>query len=143
VKTSAVHWNTTEYTDNRVENFNGMENLEHRFSPRSVNGPGFAVASALRMYTEEEVSDILQVSLSQLRKWRMKEQAASSKDRPSRKSGAWCAIHKGAPGIYRRRLTAALNLRCFFIIIEACHPGALRPSRLGFAFVVRMRSPFA
>jgi hypothetical protein len=73
VKTSAVHRNPTEYTDDRVENFNGMENPEHRFSPRSANGPGFAFAtSALRMYTEEEVSGILQISLSQLRKWRMK-----------------------------------------------------------------------
>lgn len=87
VKTSAVHRNTTEYRDNRVETFNGMENLEHRFSPRSVNSPGFAVASALRMYTEEEVSGILQVSLSQLRKWRMKEQAGKQQGPPFKKVG--------------------------------------------------------
>jgi hypothetical protein len=87
VKTSAVHQNTTEYTDNRVENFKGMENLEHRFSPRSVNSLGFAVASALRMYTEEEVSGILQVSLSQLRKWRMKEQAGKQQGPPFKKVG--------------------------------------------------------
>jgi hypothetical protein len=87
VKTSAMHRNTTEYTDNRVENFNGMENPERRFSPRSVNGPGFGVASALRMYTEEEVSGILQVSLSQLRKWRMKEQAGKQQGPPFKKVG--------------------------------------------------------
>jgi hypothetical protein len=87
VKTSAVHQNTTEYTDNRVENFKGMENLEHRFSPRSVNSLGFAVASALRVYTEEEVSGILQVSLSQLRKWRMKEQAGKQQGPPFKKVG--------------------------------------------------------
>jgi hypothetical protein len=117
VKTSAVHWNTTEYTDNRVENFNGMENLEHRFSPRSVNSLGFAVASALRVYTEEEVSGILQVSLSQLRKWRMKEQAASSKDRPSRKSGAGCAIHKGRS----RHISTAINSGSEFALLLHHH----------------------
>jgi len=49
--------------------------------------PGFAVASALRMYTEEEVSGILQVSLSQLRKWRMKEQAGKQLGPPFKKVG--------------------------------------------------------
>jgi len=37
---------------------------------RSGNGHG---AQSLRMYTEEQVAEMLQVSLSQLRKWRMKQ----------------------------------------------------------------------
>src|SRR5690242_9447125 len=46
------------------------------FKPRSVRVPRSTNRNAdqfLRMYTEEEVSDILQVSLSQLRKWRMRK----------------------------------------------------------------------
>jgi transposase-like protein len=39
------------------------------------------------MYTEEEVSGILQVSLSQLRKWRMKEQAGKQQGPPFKKVG--------------------------------------------------------
>ncbi len=50
------------------------EARSQRFEPQSVRtvaGNGIERFS-LRMYTEEEVSQILQVSLSQLRKWRMK-----------------------------------------------------------------------
>jgi len=50
------------------------EPRSQRFEPRSVrtlSGYGIELLS-LRMYTEEQVSEILQVSLSQLRKWRMK-----------------------------------------------------------------------
>lgn len=39
------------------------------------------------MYTEEEVSGILQVSLSQLRKWRMNEQADKQQGPPFKKVG--------------------------------------------------------
>jgi hypothetical protein len=42
---------------------------------------------ALRMYTEEEVSEMLQVSLSQLRKWRMKENQDNGQGPPFRKIG--------------------------------------------------------
>lgn len=41
----------------------------------------------LRMYTEEEVSQMLQVSLSQLRKWRMKENRGSEQGPPFKKIG--------------------------------------------------------
>ncbi len=39
------------------------------------------------MYTEEEVSEMLQISLSQLRKWRMKENQDNGKGPPFRKIG--------------------------------------------------------
>jgi hypothetical protein len=42
---------------------------------------------ALRMYTEEQVSEMLQVSLSQLRKWRMKENLSKQPGPPFRKVG--------------------------------------------------------
>lgn len=41
----------------------------------------------LRMFTEEEVSELLQVSLSQLRKWRMKKNQGSRQGPPFRKIG--------------------------------------------------------
>jgi outer membrane biosynthesis protein TonB len=60
------------------------------FRPRSAGPPhlnnGHA-DQALRMYTEEEVSEILQVSLSQLRKWRMKKNHANGYGPPFKKIG--------------------------------------------------------
>lgn len=41
----------------------------------------------LRMYTEEEVSAILQVSLSQLRKWRMVRNSRKAQGPPFKKIG--------------------------------------------------------
>lgn len=39
------------------------------------------------MYTEEQVAELLQVSLSKLRKWRMKKNAKSEEGPPFRKIG--------------------------------------------------------
>lgn len=50
----------------------------------SGNGHG---AQSLRMYTEEQVADMLQVSLSQLRKWRMKKNGGKQMGPPFRKIG--------------------------------------------------------
>ena len=44
-------------------------------------------SQSLRMYTEEQVADMLQVSLSQLRKWRMKKNGNKQKGPPFRKIG--------------------------------------------------------
>ena len=66
------------------------EHLSQGFQPRSVpvpqNGNGHKVLS-LRMYTEEEVSEMLQVSLSQLRKWRMKQNRGKQQGPPFKKIG--------------------------------------------------------
>jgi hypothetical protein len=51
---------------------------------RFGNGHG---AQSLRMYTEEQVADMLQVSLSQLRKWRMTKNGSKRLGQPFRKIG--------------------------------------------------------
>ena len=56
-------------------------------STRQLNTDPQSQHPALRMYTEEEVSEMLQVSLSQLRKWRMKENQESGQGPPFRKMG--------------------------------------------------------
>jgi hypothetical protein len=43
--------------------------------------------NSLRMYTEEEVAEILQVSISQLRKWRMNKNGGHEQGPPFRKFG--------------------------------------------------------
>ena len=45
------------------------------------------VASPLRMYTEEQVAEMLQVSLTQLRKWRVKKNGSKQLGPPFRKIG--------------------------------------------------------
>jgi Helix-turn-helix domain len=59
------------------------------FQPRSVRTVQrqSGTNQLLRMYTEEEVSEILQVSLSQLRKWRMRKHQSSGEGPPFRKIG--------------------------------------------------------
>ncbi len=60
------------------------------FDPQSVRSVRPAAQPrplALRMYTEHEVSEILQVSLSQLRKWRMARNRRQGVGPPFRKIG--------------------------------------------------------
>jgi hypothetical protein len=52
--------------------------------PSALNGSGTV---APRMYTEDEVSDMIQVSLSQLRKWRMKQNHGKQSGPPFKKLG--------------------------------------------------------
>lgn len=56
----------------------------HQYNGNGLNGFSGRV---LRMFTEEEVSEILQVSLSQLRKWRMKENRGNTQGPPFKKIG--------------------------------------------------------
>jgi len=56
-------------------------------STRPFNAGQQPQQPALRMYTEEEVSEMLQISLSQLRKWRMKENQDNGQGPPFRKIG--------------------------------------------------------
>ena len=68
----------------------GPEELKKAFEPRSIpfpqRGNGHEVLS-LKMYTEEQVSEMLQVSLSQLRKWRMKRNRGKQPGPPFKKIG--------------------------------------------------------
>ena len=64
--------------------------IPHRgFTPQSVGFPpsGSQERRSLRMYTEEEVSEMLHVSLSQLRKWRMKQNRGRAPRPPFKKIG--------------------------------------------------------
>ena len=65
------------------------EPLHRGFKPEAVRRPrdgSSGESHSLRMYTEEDVSLMLQVSLSQLRKWRMKN-GRSPQGPPFRKIG--------------------------------------------------------
>ena len=68
----------------------GRDELKQGFEPPLIptpqRGNGHQVLS-LRMYTEEQVSEMLQVSLSQLRKWRMKQNWGKQPGPPFKKIG--------------------------------------------------------
>jgi len=63
--------------------------VEKKFEPQNAQTPSLRkyVDPWGRMFTEEEVSDLLQVSLSQLRKWRMKKNQGNAQGPPFRKIG--------------------------------------------------------
>lgn len=72
------------------QNVHGAGNPRLRFQPRTVrpgNHTNGNTDQLLRMYTEHEISEILQVSLSQLRKWRMRKQHGNTQGPPFRKIG--------------------------------------------------------
>lgn len=91
MKTNALQ---SQYTQ-KVELTSGLEgdqvNPAERIPPRRADVPLAAnyhhEAIHLRMYTEEEVSAILQVSLSQLRKWRMRCNPKRAEGPPFKKIG--------------------------------------------------------
>jgi len=62
----------------------------NRLAVQSLTSPASGeefVPSPLRMYTEEQVAEMLQVSLSQLRKWRVKKNGGKQLGPPFRKIG--------------------------------------------------------
>lgn len=67
-----------------------VDTAKRGFGPAAVgraqNGYG-VTGRVLRMYTEEEVSEMLQISLSQLRKWRMKQNRGNAQGPPFKKIG--------------------------------------------------------
>jgi hypothetical protein len=67
------------------------EPTPNRAEPRLVrpaqDGNGHHTEQSLRMYTEEQVAEMLQVSLSQLRKWRMRQHEGQRQGPPFRKIG--------------------------------------------------------
>jgi hypothetical protein len=64
------------------------------------NGNGHHKEQPLRMYTEEQVAEMLQVSLSQLRKWRMKQHEGHRQGPPFRKIGRLVRYPEGALRAY-------------------------------------------
>lgn len=89
MKSSAIK-RTIPAAMNEENLHSNSEGVEKKFEPQrliqalSVNGYG---DPWLRMFTEEEVSVLLRVSLSQLRKWRMKKNWANAQGPPFRKIG--------------------------------------------------------
>jgi len=74
-----------EYTSSRVS-----QSVDEGFVPRAVNAPPFANRpdpGELRAYTEEQVAGMLQISRSQLRKWRMGWSRGRREGPPFRKLG--------------------------------------------------------
>jgi len=64
--------------------------VETKFEPRNARHPSSLQEYGDpwgRMFTEEEVSGLLRVSLSQLRKWRMKKNRHNAQGPPFRKIG--------------------------------------------------------
>jgi hypothetical protein len=64
-----------------------IDSQRERIPPQSVGRPKDDAANALQMYKEEEVAALLQVSLSQLRKWRMRENQDKLNGPPFKKVG--------------------------------------------------------
>jgi len=85
---SQVTRGSTRESDNQP--FGQAAEPHKRFEPQSVRSlqPGTqARPKALRMYTEDEISEILQVSRSQLRKWRMARNRRAGVGPPFKKIG--------------------------------------------------------
>jgi hypothetical protein len=64
-----------------------VANLRERLGNLVYDQGHAAEPDSLQMYTEHQVSRLLQISLSQLRKWRMQPKAAGSEGPPFRKIG--------------------------------------------------------
>lgn len=91
MKSNAVRKPITQNLRDQVSHAPANPQGVHRgFGPEAVrqspNGNG-AQHYLLRMYTEEEVSEMLQISLSQLRKWRMKQNRHGAQGPPFKKIG--------------------------------------------------------
>jgi hypothetical protein len=88
VKVNALRQNSNDFFQRAIVGNGNREEGRIKFPPRNVNSRSQDVTSiSLRMYTEEEVAEILQVSMSQLRKWRMKHQTGTQQGPPFKKIG--------------------------------------------------------
>lgn len=84
MKSNAARTQFEERTSDGQKSGANVDNPAQRFGPIAVLDPSHR---PLRMYTEDEVSQMLQVSLSQLRKWRMKGSRGSAQGPPFKKIG--------------------------------------------------------
>lgn len=67
---------------------------------RPAQGNRHDTEQSLRMYTEEQVAEMLQVSLSQLRKWRLKQYQGHRQGPPFRKIGRLVRYPEAALRVY-------------------------------------------
>lgn len=103
--TTIVSMTTRNGSANRFEepSFAEPKQASNRLPPQPAsaapggngNGPQY-----LRMYTEEQVAAMLQVSLSQLRKWRMKKNGETHGGPPFRKIGRLVRYPESALLVY-------------------------------------------
>ncbi len=82
-----------------------LDSEPNRAEPRLIRpaqggGNGHHTEQSLRMYTEEQVAEMLQVSLSQLRKWRMKQHEGQRHGPPFRKIGRLVRYPEAALRLY-------------------------------------------
>lgn len=80
MRTSALR-KTSHAAVSEEEPLSGMQDFGRKFKPRRIDQPHSVTGLVdpwLRMFTEEEVSELLRLSLSQLRKWRMKKNRGSA-----------------------------------------------------------------
>lgn len=88
MKTSTLHRKPEEYLDHGLADQAELDAPKQRFSTQRLNvAASEPTPIAPRMYTEEEVAGMLQVSMSQLRKWRMKQHMGKQQGPPFRKLG--------------------------------------------------------
>ena len=88
MNTNAPRKNSDHLSDTQSIETLHREETKLRFPSKITNSdPQEIVPISLRMYTEEEVAAILQVSMSQLRKWRMKHQTGTHHGPPFKKIG--------------------------------------------------------
>lgn len=88
MKTSTLRRKPEGYLNNGLTDLPKLDAPKHRFSSQRLIVAGSEpLPIAPRMYTEEEVAAMLQVSMSQLRKWRMKQPMGKQQGPPFRKLG--------------------------------------------------------
>lgn len=71
--TAALRSSRTQPSATTRDDFSPTRRRAERFQPQSVQAQDLrnSERTGLRLYTEQQVSDLLQLSRSQLRKWRM------------------------------------------------------------------------
>jgi predicted DNA-binding transcriptional regulator AlpA len=84
---STPHWAHEQSPPPGIDSATAPNRLEPRLARPAQGGNGHHTEQSLRMYTEEQVAEMLQVSLSQLRKWRMKQHEGLRQGPPFRKIG--------------------------------------------------------
>lgn len=91
MKTNALQRQRTQAEEEPLSERADHRNPAKPLPPRRVESPAPVVSlydgNYLRMFTEEEVSAMLRVSLSQLRKWRVKKNKGRVDGPPFKKVG--------------------------------------------------------
>lgn len=87
--TAALRSSRTQPSTPTRDDFAPTRNRAERFQPQSVQAQDLRSSerAGLRLYTEQQVSELLQLSRSQLRKWRMGWSRGKREGPPFKKIG--------------------------------------------------------